>query len=568
MSLGAPLGLLTLLGLLPLIAAYFLRRKQPPRTVSALFLWRSPDQRAEAGPRFKRFSRELSLLLEMLALLAATAFLSDVRFGKQQVARQLMVVVDGGLSLRARVNGVPVYEKVKTAVAQKAESEQATALTILESGVRPTVLAGPQLETSRALASLEAWVPSQPSHDVLAALNLAREMSATVDQHIVFFTDGPPAEGVTLPANVEVISMGTALPNVAIISAQRRDENGTALLTVRIANNSQEKRTLPVRFEGETTQTHKLELAPDATGVVRLTMKTAGDITVRLPDDALPEDSVLTLTASPLAEVTVSVLDSLDAATQSALSRFLKIAPGIVQQSPSLLTFGPPDSQATVTMGAKAPLKSFVGPFFAQKNHPLLDDVQLGGAVWTAGTNPPGRSLMSAGEVVLISEDDDGRLHFNLDVSRSNVQKTVAWPVLLSNVVRQARLRREGFARRHLMLGEEVPLTVSSGATWQLKLADGTQKPILGTGQLTLPAPSRPGALVLMRDSKPIDTAMVLAIEPRESDLQTRGPFSNAAPVATQKVESLQERPRSLWPIVVMMVLLMGSLFITARRPA
>ena len=39
MTFGFPLGLLALGALLPLAAAYFLRRRQKPKTVSALFLW-------------------------------------------------------------------------------------------------------------------------------------------------------------------------------------------------------------------------------------------------------------------------------------------------------------------------------------------------------------------------------------------------------------------------------------------------------------------------------------------------------------------------------------------------
>jgi len=41
MSFGFPWGLLALGALVPLVAAYFLRRKQKPVVVSALFLWRT-----------------------------------------------------------------------------------------------------------------------------------------------------------------------------------------------------------------------------------------------------------------------------------------------------------------------------------------------------------------------------------------------------------------------------------------------------------------------------------------------------------------------------------------------
>ena len=36
-------------------------------------------------------------------------------------------------------------------------------------------------------------------------------------------------------------------------------------------------------------------------------------------------------------------------------------------------------------------------------------------------------------------------MHLNLELARSNLQRTPAWPVLLGNVVREARRAREGF---------------------------------------------------------------------------------------------------------------------------
>ena len=64
MGFGAPLGLLALLAVPALVGLYFLRRRQPPRVVSTLFLWSSPDQRAEAGPRDVALDEEIAVNLE------------------------------------------------------------------------------------------------------------------------------------------------------------------------------------------------------------------------------------------------------------------------------------------------------------------------------------------------------------------------------------------------------------------------------------------------------------------------------------------------------------------------
>ncbi|MGV3622131.1 MAG: vWA domain-containing protein [Archangium sp.] len=566
MTLGAPLGLLALLAVPALIAAYFLRRRQPPRTVSALFLWRTPDQRAEAGPRLNRFSRERSLLLELLAVLFATLFLADVRCGQSAPRQHVVVVIDGSVSMNAVVDGASAAERAKTEVARIANRENAGVLTLIETGVKPSLIAGPQQDVDRALATLEKWRPSQPSHDFAPALTLARELSGSSDNRVFFVTDGPIPESLSLLPTIDGRSVGKSAPNLAFLSAQRRDEGGFAQVTVRVGNFDDEERRVTVVFTPTDDAVQKKELVLGAGGsaVLRVGFKTTAPITVRLPEDALTDDGELTLLPAPLAEVSVSVLSDLEAGARSSFTRFFSIAPGVKVTTPALLTIGGPDSTAMLRVGAKGDLRSFIGPFFAQKNHPLLDDVQLGGVVWTAGENPAGHVLMSAGDVVLMSEEDDGTVHLNLDLARSNVQRTVAWPVLLSNVVRQARLSSPGFPRKQLMLGEDTPLVANSGAKWELRGPDGVTKPVMGSGVLTLPPLPAAGEWKLEKDGELFDALVVMPLDPRESDLQTRGAWEVAAQRPQAFASFATTNPRPWWPLVVVLLLVVLDFWLTA----
>ncbi|HEY0094375.1 MAG TPA: BatA and WFA domain-containing protein, partial [Archangium sp.] len=235
MSFGFPWGLLALGALVPLVAAYFLRRKQKPVVVSALFLWRTPSPRAEAGPRFERFTREASLLLEALAVVAAALFLADVRLGDDARARHLVLVVDGSLSLSARgPDGQPVLEKVRAEAARRVEDEKATSVTVLASGTVPRVLAGPEAEPSRALAALESFRALGADHEVAPTLLWAQELAGP-GRRVHFLTDAPPSPGVAVPGAVRWTALGSPRDNVALVSAWRRDEGSTATVTVRVA---------------------------------------------------------------------------------------------------------------------------------------------------------------------------------------------------------------------------------------------------------------------------------------------------------------------------------------------
>lgn len=555
MMFGAPLGLLALLAVPAILAAYFLRRRQPPRTVSALFLWRTPEQRAEAGPRLQRFSRERSLVLELLAVLIATFFLADVRCGEAATKQHVVVVLDGSLSMNAE----GVADQAKTELARLARAENAGVLTVVESGLKPALLAGPQLELSRALAAVEKWRPSQPAHDFTPAFTLARELAGSRDRKVFFITDGP-VEGV--PDFIEGRSVGAARDNLALLSAQRHDERGVAQVTVRVGNFTSGRQRVPVRFEADDVhETREVTLDAGGSVALRLSLTTNKPVTVSLPDDALLDDGRITLLPSPASEVTVALM----AGAPESLKALFPAGEGVRYAEPALLTLGAPGSTARLQLGATGELHSFVGPFFAQKSHPLLDDVQLGGVLWTAGENPPGHVLMSAGSAVLVSEEDDGTLHFNVDLSRSNVTRTVAWPVLVGNVLRRARLSTPGFPRKQLMLGEDVPLVTEPGAKWELQGAE--PRPVIGAGVLTLP-PLPAGLWTLQRDGQPFDAMVVMPLDPRESDLRARGAWAREAKSSEALAALVDAHRRPWWPLAVVLLLLLADFWLTANSGA
>lgn len=572
MSVGFPWGLLALGAVVPLVAAYFLRRRQKPVQVSALFLWRTPDQRAEAGPRFERFSRELSLLLEILAVIAAALFLADVGCGAAARRTHLVVVVDGSLSMSAiGADGRSVAERTRVEVARAVTTHSADALTIVESGVHPRLLAGPAESPSRALEVLEDWRPRGASHEATPAWVLARELAGP-GERILFFTDAVPAEGEATPDVVEVVALGQARPNLAFVSAQRTDEAGSARMSLRVANFGPEPVEVPVTLTAPQsdreplTQTHTLSLRAGGTALLAVTLAGADVVTARLPEDALPADSVVTLRPSPAAVVPVHQMSGLDSAAAAALTRFIQVDNGAAPSADdSGMTFGPRGSAAQATFGAPGAQRTFVGPFFSDRVHPVLEDVQLGGVVWTAGENPPGRTLVSAGDAVLLSEDEHGTLHFNIELSRSNLHRTVAWPVLMGNVLRRARAQLPGPGRTHLVLGEELPLVVTADAKYALRGPRG-DRPILGTGPLTLPAPPEPGTYTLLRDGVAQKSVEVLAIDPPESDLQTRGEGRREATAGAVSARQGTSHERAPWALLVLLALLLLDFALTTGR--
>jgi hypothetical protein len=189
-----------------------------------------------------------------------------------------------------------VLEKARQEAAKRVEEVDATQVTLLASGIAPRVLAGPEAEPSRALAALESFQALGADHDPVPTLAWAQEL-AGAGRRVVFLTDVAPEDAALVPASVRWMALGTGRDNVALVSAQRRDEGTKATVTLRVARfggpESVEVRVRAQPGSGAkegTEQREAVQLPAEGAATVRLTFENAGDVEVTLPEDALPED--------------------------------------------------------------------------------------------------------------------------------------------------------------------------------------------------------------------------------------------------------------------------------------
>lgn len=562
MSFGAPLGLLALLAAPVLVGLYFLRRRQPPRVVSALFLWASPDQRAEAGPRLERFSRETSLALEVAAVLAATAFLADLRLGGAAAEPHTVVVLDGSLSMSARPRGAPSIAEAALSRLDALVRADGGRVTVVESGLRPRVALGPAAPRER-LKDL-AYAPTGPSHDLAPALNLARELAGP-RARIRLITDAPVEPA---PEGVEVLALGRPLENDAFVAAARADRGGKAVVALRVAHFGAARAQVPVALraeDGKALATETLTLEPGEEKALRFELSHAGPVLASLPEDPLPADGALRLVPQPPTPLKVALLLGEGPAAES-VRRFLEIDGAASVASPGDLTFALPGAGRpapwTVVLGTRGEPRAYVGPYFADRRHALLDAVPLEGLLWTAGEPVSGAPLLTSGPAILVSEEPGPVFRVNADLARSNLHRTAAWPVLLSNLFALRRETMAGFARHNLALDEEPIANVDAAAAWSLEGPRGTL-PLRGAGALRLPAPGVPGRYRLLADGARADELEVLPVDRRESDLRGRGPGRAPSGIAVGRVGG--ERPRSAWPLLLLAALLCADWVVTAR---
>src|SRR5688572_967263 len=159
MIFTAPLGLLALLAIPTIVAIHLFRRRFPPRPVAGLFLWQTIRQAPAEGRKVGPLPITASLILECLAALALALILSGARLDSADVSRHLVVLLDDSASMAA---ANPAGESARDRAVRRVLQEidllgRSVRVSVVLSGDRPAVLAGPAAYAMEARSALEAW---------------------------------------------------------------------------------------------------------------------------------------------------------------------------------------------------------------------------------------------------------------------------------------------------------------------------------------------------------------------------------------------------------------------------
>jgi len=547
MAWSSPLALFALLAVPAVLALHLFRRRYRPRRVAAAFLFAQDHLVASAGRRRTPLVRSPSLWLELAAAAAAALWLSGPRLFTFGSVPHVVAVLDDSASMRARGrDGETCAARARSVVSRELERAGGDAkVTLIATGARPRLLAGPRANVAAARAALAAFAPQQSHHDVESALGLARELGSDATS-LLFVTDArPPASA----ADFAVQAVGEPLDNAALVNARRlRGESGERLFVDAVAfTRAALHTTLAVRLPaaGSELATRSLELGDGQVARFEFELPPGvGAVEVALGADALDLDDRCVLLPEPLRPVGVGV--RLPAAVvrdlqvghaMAALGARVETARADADldfvTEPSDGAFG---VQVVVAAGAP-PIESWVAPFLMDRREPLLRGLSLHGVIWSAGSpGAAGRGLAFAGEHALLGEEvlagDRLRVHLNLDAGKTNLATSPDWPILFANLVEAARARLPGPARVNLRLGEPVVWRRQRGEdpARELRLvgADGTSVPGFGSTVVTFDPPAA-GEHRLVSGDQELQRFAVHFADGRESDLRDRTSLSTEA---------------------------------------
>ena len=584
-----PWGLLALLAVPVILAIHLFRRRYPVRRVAGLFLWTGTTRIHDAGRVRDRLPLTASLLLEVLAVILLALMLAQPRFSLGR-RPHLVVVLDDSASMSATLApGVTVRERAIREIEERVEElGRRTVPTIITTGRRPAVIAGPAASWGRAREQLETWRPTSRHHDPAAAWELGRQLAGR-EAELLFLTDAPAEESSSVPARMEIVALGEPNANLAIASARWAVDSrqGTGEILGHITNFADEGVTAElIATRGGNQQFRQtMTLPPGATQAFDADVPVGlGKITLRLdaPDDHLAIDDIVTL-IEPKTRV-VHVANQLPDGHPASepLRRALAAIPGIelVETNTADLIItdrgarAPSDPDAWwLALGAEAiaeetSIIEVSVPVMVDTESPLLAGVTFDG-VTKMPTKPlpfSGVVLAWRGQTPLVARRTDTPTRayaLNIDFASSNLAKSPDWPIFISNLVSLVRQDLPGLRRWNYRAGESISLKLPRSdrrGDAPLTLAGPAKAlPIPRTRVLDIPPPHQPGVYQLRDGEREIATFAVNFHDERESNLRTRRTHSRPARDGTPKrgisIDSLHS-----WPITATILLVIMGL--------
>lgn len=603
MEFANPLGLLGLLSLPAIVAIHLFHRRFPPMLVAGLHLWGAEVRVPTSGRKRERLPLSASLLLELLAALMLTFVLAQPRWGDVGKVLHLIAVLDNSASMSAvGFDGTASRDRSIAELSRRmTDAPNGSRVTLIQTGRRPVMLAGPAVKWEDAKAPLAEWKPALPKHDFLPALDMAVQLAENGGT-VLFLTDVPPDDSIPIPSQAEVVSVGESLSNVAITAARWTVDSSTLTGRVFLRIRNAGPRPASVSVEGRSGETVMfrtvLDLEPD--GEVPLESEVPGGlgrivVSIDAEGDALDLDSTVSLIEPKIRSIRIATAFPADHSAAQAVERVLRITP---DTSPSdadsahlLITNGTelPESRRDLWWLGIGPLpsagegtdepKDLLGPYLLDKRDPVIDGISLGGVVW-GGVQPvafTATPLISAGNELLLSRlvgTQTTAFLLNIDLSRSNLTDSPDWPILISNLTELRRDSLPGLRRWNFRLNEDIQFRLFEGLseptaeadrklTFQKNTeAESDSKPrsLARTSVVEIPAIDETGFFTIMNGDEPFGDFAINFFDSDESDLTRLAPGHQLPPVDQTELDYTIDNPFT-WLILAGLILIMVLAF-------
>jgi hypothetical protein len=477
---------LALLGLIPLVAVYFLKVRPRRQSVTAFFLWEAVFDQKKNTALFNRLRELLSLLLMALALLAIVLALTAPEVSRDE-RKDLLLVIDNSASMSALDKG-----RVRLTAAKKTAADIIRGLNAHQQAALATVSMDVQYQshfTTSPKTLMDALRRIDPSDcpfrtDALKTLNAG---AVALDNcRVILISDGCNyhADPNTV---IELVKIGADQENLGFVSCDLRmlqrkplqlglyyklaSSFDQEVSTDIILSHGPDKRiikVIPVTVKPGINEAEIYTLAAGGPGQWRATL----DL-----EDALEKDNSAFLALQPKRPVRVRVdsdhpfflVNSVNAFARTSGDLIyapdtadVTLANGLIPQAERAVIFGLKENSGWC--GQVGPEVDDVLARIKLEDHPVLDDCDLDSIPFMGARDisPPDGSLViveNAAHVPLIYRVQDQQrtaLVVNMDMLESEFYYSAWFPILVYNAARHLMGRQDSLAAA-CAVGDSLP---------------------------------------------------------------------------------------------------------------
>lgn len=540
-----PAGAWALLGLIPVIVLWMLKKKANRVPVPSLLLWKRMQAQTQQSRPIERLRSRLLLWLQLLmVILVALALMRPTTVGQSQgeavfvfdLSASMQAVDEGGVSRmkRAQAEALHVLDGLR----------EGEAVTILAAGPAFEQVLSRSGDHTQVRQAIEGLSPSNGTGDLTGALALADALQRDIEGLRVYvFSD----DASIAPVNAQVLSAGESAANRALLDASMQPESETAFARVKNYGAACEAE-LECYADGALCDVRTVALEANAEAGVRFAIpSTAQTVTVRLAGtDALAADDVRYAVRAQSSERTALLVTENNVFLQRALALVdgltVDVAPvedvertgeydlyiydgclpGELPKSGAVWAIHPPEAVLDIAPveaeGAQHTLRAAANPTASAlcENLPL-SELAVREAQALEGGTPV---LMAEGGTLLsVSETQTHRLAvLGFDLHASNLPLKADFPVLVQNLVSYL-LPEAAAAVERAACGEAVTLRTDVRAASAHVLTPSGRKAALVSGRLEDTEETGVYTLVeTFEDGKTRQTRFAMHIPQAESD--------------------------------------------------
>jgi hypothetical protein len=544
LGIGAPLGLLALIGIPILIALYTIQERHKREQITTLFLIDVVSDNSSATRRIDYLRLPLSFWLQLLAIVLSATLLANLYATHEVQYESVLVMIDGSASMGAFQSRLPAaFNQIQSTLTNQKQLEW----TIVASDA-PHKVMYQGLDLSKASQILETWKPQASSHSLRRAIEVARQ-SAPQTQVVTVVTDHKD------PELTGVVSVGIGEPRNTVGfsggSVRADGDHFTGEVLIRNYSHEQQTRRLLYTQGSQPEIEEEITLAPDEIRLVSRKLKSNdGDIVLQLQRDDFPLDDLFPIVLPRTRTITWQIQDSqgLFNTIYTFMSRFPHMEE--VSQHPTLQVNTVTPSRLSETANDLPQIQWLISQDDAKEprirrsngavatNHPLVRSLRFAPLLvpTTSITALPKQDevLVWKGNQPIISLGGTPKapiLRILFDIRYSNASRLPSFIVLMHRFIDDLRSRVVTLEARNVDTLQliSIPLATTEKERY-VKITNGNDSRTIEVdskaSNTIVRAPSEPGLFDVMADGISVLHGAASFQDTREADLSKAESFA------------------------------------------